>query len=205
MVNLVAERSLAMGEDKNAEDHLQEALATIETDRAPGWLEGAYRQHGEAVVRTAYRVTGSVDDAEDVLQTVFVRLANRQDPPDLSRGALPYLRRAATNAALDVVQSRYARTTFAFEGSPQKATSDTAPSQERLQQSREVAQELRVALARLNRRQAEIFILKYFEDMDHRSIAELLGTTPGTVAVTLHRVRSRLAADLKPLIGGNDD
>ena len=194
-----------MDEDRPLEGHVQEALATLEPDRTPSWLEGVYRQHGEAVVRTAYRVTGSVADAEDVLQTVFVRLANRQDPPDLSRGALPYLRRAATNAALDVVQSRYARTTFALEESSQRVTSDTAPTQERLQQSREVARELRVALARLNRRQAEIFILKYFEDMDHRSIAELLGTTPGTVAVTLHRVRSRLSEDLKPLIGGNDD
>jgi RNA polymerase sigma factor (sigma-70 family) len=205
VVNLEAEGALDMGEDRLLEGHVQEALATLEPDRPIRWLEGIYRQHGEAVVRAAYRVTGSLDDAEDVLQTVFVRLANRPDPPDLSRGALPYLRRAATNAALDVVQSRYARSTFALESSPQRATSDTAPTQERLQQSREVARELRVAIARLPRRQAEIFILKYFEDMDHRSIAELLGTTPGTVAVTLHRVRSRLAANLEPLIGGNND
>ena len=55
-------------------------------------------------------------DAEDVLQTVFARLANRAEPPDLTGGALPYLRRAATNAALDIVQSKRARTSVAFDG-----------------------------------------------------------------------------------------
>lgn len=184
---------------------MQEALATVETTVTTGWLEGVYRDHSAAVLQAAYRVTGSVEDAEDVLQTVFARLAGRPDPPDLSRGALPYLRRAATNAALDIVQSRHARTSTPLDLAPARYSSDTAPTQERQQHGRELASALRAAISRLNRRQAEIFVLKYFEELDHRSIADLLGTSPGTVAVTLHRVRSRLAEDLKSLIGGNDD
>ena len=50
------------------------------------------------------------------LQTVFFRLARRTEPPDFADGALPYLRRAATNAALDIVQSKRAKTSVTFDG-----------------------------------------------------------------------------------------
>jgi RNA polymerase sigma-70 factor (ECF subfamily) len=199
--------------NEESEVGLQHALATDMPERSIDWLESIYRDHAAAVVQTAYRVTGNVADAEDVLQTVFVRLAKREQPPDLSRGALPYLRRAATNAALDVVQARRTRSQTPLESAAPGATADPAPTQERIQLGRQIADELRAAIARLNRRQAEIFILKYFEDLDHRRIAEQLGTSPGTVAVTLHRVRSRLAIELSSLIpgagrghvGGKDD
>jgi RNA polymerase sigma-70 factor (ECF subfamily) len=192
-----------MFDESEREATVQEALATVETPE--GWLELAYRENASAVLQTAYRVTGRVEDAEDVLQTVFTRLAGRKEPPDLSRGALPYLRRAATNAALDIVQSRHARSSTPLDTTPPRLTSDTAPTQERLQHSREMAEALRIAISRLNRRQAEIFALKYFEDLDHRTIAEQLETSPGTVAVTLHRVRARLTTELRVFMGGRDD
>jgi DNA-directed RNA polymerase specialized sigma24 family protein len=42
-------------------------------------LERAFREHHALVFRAAYRVTGNAGDAEDVLQTVFLRLLKR-DP-----------------------------------------------------------------------------------------------------------------------------
>jgi RNA polymerase sigma factor (sigma-70 family) len=51
-------------------------------------------------------------------------------------------------------------------------------------------------LAELTPRQAEMFVLRYFEGIDNQSIADYFDTTPGTVAVTLHRVRARLAQGL---------
>jgi len=40
-------------------------------------LETLFRRHQTLVMRSAYRITGSMTDAEDVLQTVFLRLAGR--------------------------------------------------------------------------------------------------------------------------------
>jgi RNA polymerase sigma-70 factor (ECF subfamily) len=179
------------------------ALARSEPSPAGHWLEPIYRRHAAAVIRTAYRVTGSASDAEDVLHTVFERLARRVDPPDLSRGAAAYLRRAATNAALDLVQSRANRSTTALEAAPYAAIADPTPGPDRLHQARDLARLLREALATMSRRQAEIFVLRYLEDLDNQGIATLLGTTPGTVAVTLHRIRERLAAELAPHLGGS--
>ena len=192
-----------MNEERPQEVRVDAALARSEPSPAGHWLEPIYRRHAAAVIRTAYRVTGSASDAEDVLQTVFERLARREDPPDLSHGAAAYLRRAATNAALDLVQSRAHRSTTALEAAPLAAIADPTPGPDRLHQARDLARLLRQALAAMSRRQAEIFVLRYLEDLDNQDIAALLETTPGTVAVTLHRIRERLAAVLAPHLGGS--
>ena len=57
-----------------------------------------YREHHTMVFRTAYRVTGNVSDAEDVLQTVFLRMVRRDDSADAIEHPENYLRRAAVHA-----------------------------------------------------------------------------------------------------------
>ena len=52
---------------------LATSLGTVDT------LEVLFQQHHQRIVRTAYRVTGSAADAEDVLQTVFLRVARGQE------------------------------------------------------------------------------------------------------------------------------
>jgi len=192
-----------VSEERPQEARVDAALARSDPSPAGHWLEPIYRLHAAAVMRTAHRVTGSASDAEDVLQTVFARLARRADPPDLSRGAAAYLRRAATNAALDLVQSRASRSTTALEAAPAAAFADPTPGPDRLHQARELAHLLRESLAAMSRRHAEIFVLRYLEGLDNQDIAALLETTPGTVAVTLHRIRERLAAELAPHLGGS--
>ena len=147
-------------------------------------------------------MTGNAADAEDVLQTVFTRLARRNRPPDFSSGALPYLRRAATNAALDIVQSKRAKTSVAFDGVGEATTRDPSPQPDSLHHGRELREQLREAVSRLSRRSAEVFTLRYFEGLDNKAIAAALDTSPGTVAVTLHRVREKLKTEMAPLLGG---
>src|SRR5262245_15212616 len=72
----------------------------------PGELETLFRVHHGRVFRTAHRITGSAADAEDVLQTVFLRLIKGQETYDLSQNPEAYLSRAAINASLDLLRSR---------------------------------------------------------------------------------------------------
>jgi RNA polymerase sigma-70 factor (ECF subfamily) len=190
-----------MIDERNEEERVEAALANSET-RSGTWLETIYREEATTVLRTAYRVTGNVDDAEDVLQTVFTRLANRDGPPDFSTGSRAYLRRAATNAALDIVQSRYARDGVSLEIAPGDVKHDPTPAPDRQHHGRELERELRRALTRISRRGAEIFVLRYFEEFDNTEIAQQLGTSTNTIAVTLHRVRARLKEEMAPFLGG---
>src|SRR5262249_36486110 len=88
------------GENVQAVKHLR-AVPT-----PPQEEELLFQEHHDQVFRAAYRVTGSIVDAEDVLQTVFLRLVRRKEKLDLSPSPGSYLHRAAVNASLDLLRSR---------------------------------------------------------------------------------------------------
>ena len=67
-------------------------------------LERIFRESHAAVFRAAYRITGNASDAEDALQTVFLRLLKRDAAADAVENMPSFLRRAAVNAALDIVR-----------------------------------------------------------------------------------------------------
>ena len=69
-------------------------------------VDGMFREHHSMVFRTAYRITGNAADAEDVLQTVFLRIAGRDESAAVIELPENYLRRSAVHAALDLVRAR---------------------------------------------------------------------------------------------------
>ena len=77
----------------------REALKTLPL---PAEFEALFLEHYDFVHRTAYRVTGNFADAEDVIQTLFLRLCRRELPAELRTNPRGYLYRAAVNASLDV-------------------------------------------------------------------------------------------------------
>jgi RNA polymerase sigma-70 factor, ECF subfamily len=157
-------------------------------------LERGFREHHGRVFRAAYRVTGNASDAEDVLQTVFLRLA-RNGWPGASVGNIEsYLHRAAVNAALDLVRARRDSQKVALEVVAPVLQEDRRLEPDRRQSSQELGKLLRRAIARLSPRSAEIFALRYFEGYDNPEIARICETTAANVAVTLHRTRAELQA-----------
>jgi RNA polymerase sigma-70 factor (ECF subfamily) len=155
------------------------------------------------VFRAAYRITGNAQDAEDVLQTVFLRLARREGGTFLSDSPIHYLHRAAVNAALDVVRSRRASRTTALDDVAPVLAGDPTEAPDRLRGGTEIRERIREELARVNAKAAEIFVLRYFEGYGNHEIAEMLGTSRSTVNVTLHRTRARLREAIAPFVGGS--
>lgn len=165
----------------------------------PAGLEGLFREHHRRVYRTALRITGNPNDAEDVLQTVFLRLARRNDDIDLSGSAATYLHRAAVNGALDLLRARRRSSEEVVEDletTPEATVTEADPVRRS-----ELARSLRRALAKLSPKAAEIFTLRYLEGQPNRDIARLLGSSQTAVAVILHRSRRRLAHELADLMG----
>lgn len=168
---------------------------------AGAWLERCFAEHSERVFRAAWRVTGSASDAEDVLQTVFLRLARRPADEPLGDDSGGYLHRAAVHAALDVVRSRQRAGWAPLEAAGEPASQAAESDPERAGRTRELRRALRLALARLSPRSAEVFALRYFEGLGNQRIAELLGVSQGVVAVLLHRTRARLRKEITALMG----
>lgn len=164
------------------------------------WLERCYAEHADRVYRAAHRVTGSAADAEDVLQTVFLRLSRRAPGESLGEDAGGYLHRAAVHAALDVLRSRHRAGWVPLEATGELiATGGQDPDRDH--RNAELRRSLRLALSRLSPRAAEIFALRYFEGLGNSEIAALAGVSSGVVAVLLHRTRARLRRELSVLMG----
>lgn len=165
----------------------------------PPTIEDLFRDHHERVYRAAYRITGDAMDAEDVLQSVFLRLLN-QGPGvgglDLSATARPYLHRAAVNAALDLLRGRRRSPEVELGDVAERLADAESPGPEGWQRGRELRRALRWGLARLSPDSAEVFVLRYLEGFANHEIASLLELTPTTVAVRLHRARLRLQKEL---------
>ncbi|HEY0077550.1 MAG TPA: sigma-70 family RNA polymerase sigma factor [Pyrinomonadaceae bacterium] len=170
-------------------------LRSVPSAEGAGELERLFREHHEQVFRAAYRITGSVTDAEDVLQTIFLRLASNAETLNLAPNPAGYLHRAAVNAALDLVRGRARLVSFdSAESAQELKNPNISPEEERA--DRELRALLRHAVAKLGERAATVFALRYFEGYDNNQIAELLGTSPMVVAVTLHRARTRLRREI---------
>jgi len=150
-----------------------------------------FEEHRGLVLGAALRVTGNLADAEDVLQTVFARLAVRLPRVEPQDQWPAYLHRAAINAALDVLRSRKRAGAIGLEDLANEPVDATA-GPERRSVDAERRLRLRQALGRERKRSATIFALRYFEGYSNSEIAHLLGSTRVSVGVTLHRIRNRL-------------
>jgi RNA polymerase sigma-70 factor (ECF subfamily) len=147
-----------------------------------------YENHYAAVYRTALRVTGNPADAEDVLQTVFLRVLNQGDRLECSRMPEAYFRRAAANAAVDLLRRRITRAEIQLGEAPSPAAKET----EALLKER-----LRRAIATLDQDDALMFLLRHMEGLTNGELAEMFGQEKNSIAVRLHRIRQALQIEME--------
>ena len=118
-------------------------------------FEQIFREHSRLVYCTAYGVMGVVEDAQDVLQTVFLQLIRRDLPTEFRRNPKGYLYRAAVNQSLDVIRKRKRRV-FVGEEECLEIPAPAASSE-----ADEIHKRLYEAIAELNPEAAQIVILRY--------------------------------------------
>lgn len=161
----------------------------------PSELEKLFIEHNGRVFRAAYRLTGSVQDAEDVLQTVFLRLAQQAGGSPVVANVASYLYRAAINASIDLLRARKARVIVGLEEAEKCSRPDAVADSTHA--AAEIRAWLRSALGRLTPREGEVFALRYLEGRANKDIARMLGVSRLSVAVVLHRARRRIQKEFR--------
>jgi RNA polymerase sigma-70 factor (ECF subfamily) len=151
--------------------------------------EEIFKDYAPLVYRTAYGMTGSHEDSEDVLQTVFLGLLRREVPPALTRNPEAYFYRAAVNMSLNAIRSRRRRRIVDDEEALERAKPDDPFTPE---YSEWLHRQLYEAIADLNPDHAEILILRYMHNKSDADIAKMFSVSRGTIAVKLFRSRMRL-------------
>ncbi len=139
---------------------------------ARAWVSDLYRAHGAALFRYALMILADREDAEDVVQHVFMAAlrAGREVATPLE-----YLRRATRNECYSVLRARVReRTRLAGEDELLEVAGDQGDEAERLALSR--------ALASLPPDQREVVHLKVYEGCSFPEIAAILGVPANTAA-----------------------
>lgn len=154
---------------------------------APAGLAGLYERHYEAVFRAALRVTGRPADAEDVVQTVFLRVLSASGQDEASARPAAYFRRAAVNAAVDLLRRRAMHGETVYADGARHAAVEPALL---------LKEQLRRAIASLDGEDATLFLLRYVEGLTNQELADEFRLEKNNVAVRLHRIRLRLQAEM---------
>ena len=165
------------------------ALATLpalDNDRLALLFADNYRR----VLMSAYRITGNMADAEDVAQAVFLRLGAGEIPAVSNTAS--YLYRAAINGALDLLRRRKTAASEPLELAANMRSAGTFSSPDAEMTNWELGRQLRQAIGELAPRAAEMFALRYLEELSNGEIAKLMHTSQAVVAVTLYQSRSKL-------------
>ena len=165
---------------------LDEYIELASTPVPAGFAE-LYERYYETVFRAALRVTGNPADAEDAMQTVFLRVFSRGAAEEAARRPEAYFRRAAVNAAVDVLRRRAARPEAVF---------DEAAPHAAVERPLLLKEQLRRAIATLDPEEATLFLLRYVEGLSIEELAGIFGIEKNNVTVRLHRIRLRLQTEM---------
>lgn len=165
-------------------------------------FERAIQPWLEDLRRLAIRLTGSVDDAEDLLQDLLVRLHPRMDEVAALDQPRPWLARVLYRMFVD--QWRRRRTApdrdEDSEVDEQPGTEDAPDAAFERSLTRE---RLQAALDRLPAFQRELVILHDVEGYTLTEISGMTDTPTGTLKSRLHRARTTLRADLLQAVPWN--
>ena len=143
--------------------------------------------YSDLILRLSYTYLKSTHDAEDICQTVFLKLLTGGPAFDSPAHEKAWIIRATANACKDVLRSSFRRRTVALEAVAETPAPD-APTGDVLE-----------AVMALPENYRDAVYLYYYEGYSVREIAALLGRSESAVSAHLSRGRQKLRMTL----GGN--
>ena len=155
----------------------------------------------QRLVSYAFRRLGSMQDAEDVVQDVFVRAYAERAKREGISAVTPYLYRMTANACTDVLRKRKRSKGFLDRFASENLPSGRGDALSLYAVSEEMqrAEEL---LRRIPKRQAEAIRLRVFDGLKVSEIAEVVGCRPNTAGSRLRygfrRLRNIVSREWKP-------
>jgi RNA polymerase sigma-70 factor (ECF subfamily) len=155
-------------------------------------FEELVNDHGRDVLNVALRVSGDPETAKDVYQEVFLAIWRRWHSYDGTVNWGPYLYRVTVRKALELVKGRGMVTEIPEGCEPESPASDPDTAL----RLKDLQKKLTESLAKLPKRQADVFVLSRIEGLDHSAIAETLCCSQNSVRVLLHRAVKHLAREL---------
>jgi RNA polymerase sigma-70 factor (ECF subfamily) len=185
----------------------EQAMCRVQQQNDPRAFALLVRRWEPWTRRFCARMTGDAHIGEDLTQEVFMQILTHRHSFQHRARFGTYLRRIAYNACCDWSRHvrRHPESTFgaATEDSaiPEALLKTETPSPDAVTEQQEQAKAVRSALFKLPEYYRQVVILRHYEDLRFREIAELMGIPDGTVRSRMAKALTQLAKMLTPVLG----
>jgi len=150
----------------------------------------AFEEHRALLFSVAYRMLGSVAEAEDVLQETFIRWQRARSSGEEIRSPKAFLVTVASRLCINHLESaRSRREEYVGEWLPEPLVTQEEGTGRRIEVDESVSMALLLMLERLTPSERAVFLLHEVFDYRHAEIAEALGVTEANCRQLLRRAR----------------
>lgn len=182
------------------------AVVALARDGDSEAFRSLVERHSRAVYRLAHRMTGSPQDAEDVVQETFLKAYKQLSRFESRANFSTWLHRIAVNCSIDLIRARPHREAAHDAadldqfGTASESADRTGTSPERLMLSTEVQERVTSAMADLSAMERAAFVLRHFESRSIEEISGSLGLKTNATKHSIFRAVRKMRAALEPLM-----
>lgn len=187
-------------------------LQLYERETSHAAFELLVQRHRRQVYNFIYKMVGKAEPAEDIFQETFLRVLKNAGSYTPRAKFTTWCLQIARNLTLDHYKRENLRQHASIDASSGNDEEQsfaallkgTDPESHEILQSRELIDEVRVAITHLPENQREALVLRVHQDMPYAEIAEILGSPEGTVKYWVHEAIAALSKYLqkKGLVDG---
>lgn len=152
-------------------------------------------QNSESLYWHVRSIVGSHEDADDILQEVFVKVWKALPGFRGDSSVNTWLWRIATNEALSFLRKQKVRAALRF--SSLDAEAERVLDSDPWFDGDEAQRKLAVAVAKLPDKQRAVFCMRYFEELPYEEISEITGTSVGALKASYHQAAEKIKASVE--------
>ncbi len=142
------------------------------------------RKHQEKIYYFVRRMVVDHNDADDVVQNVFIKVWNNLDSFRADSKLFTWLYRIAVNESLSFLKNRQLRSYLSLS-SPEAMMVKSIHNDNHFD-GNEIQRRLREAIIRLPKKQQVVFNMRYYDDLSYSEMSEILGTSVGALKASYH-------------------
>ena len=158
-------------------------------------------RHGRSIYRMAYRMAGSREDAEDIVQETFVRAYRQLIRFEDRANFGTWLYRIGFNCAVDYVRARRHREVPSEpETLERMVTEPGTPSTHDLVYASEIQAQVTLALGALTEQERTAFVMRHYHECAIEEISDALGVKTNAAKHAVFRAVKKMRTALRPLV-----
>jgi RNA polymerase sigma-70 factor, ECF subfamily len=168
-------------------------------------FQSLVERHSKYVFHVAYRLTGSSQDAEDVVQETFLKAYRQLSRFEARADFRTWLHRITVNCSIDFIRARRSREISQDASDVEDAAAadlglGAGPSPDRLAMSAQINERVREALEGLTKMERAAFMLRHVEGRPIREVAAALGLKTEATKNSIFRAVRKMRAALEPFV-----